>query len=279
MIEAPVPLTRRRPHCHACSLPMAGHKRQDGGMICPTSVSPSLDCSSGPTPPRSFSPESDSPSLASPPLTPPRRVNPELPADPQPTRGLRFDEPSFTIPETGPWHRRNPNWDSPMLKPVVPPSPVASIVSTVQVDSEGNTVKGSVDGDAWEDDDDTETVSSSTSTIMDRVAKANHRVVSIVAAKRNDLSRFRGSAARRGVFAGLIRFPMNKVRGTRENTWYMVLGRNQDMVNHVIDSQQMIMPGVMQDLDPEGPRMTTFLHLILAGIVGGCVVVYGLSCL
>ncbi|RDB19930.1 hypothetical protein Hypma_012945 [Hypsizygus marmoreus] len=266
---------------------MAGHRRQDGFPVCPVRVksspssSPSL--SSRPSPERRVSPSpsflSRPGSLMSPPPTPPRKniSNPHHNI----SAYNHLAREQVVIPESGPWHWRNPNWTgSPMLLSRAP-SPVGSLISTVQVDDDGNTIRGNCDGETseWEnDDDDCATVVSTTSSFIDRVVETSKRVVSIVGTKRSDVTRVRQAAARHGVHAGLIQLPLKRSSGPgKEDSWLMVLGRSRKVVKHVVDTQQRSMPGVMGDLRAEGPRMTTFLQLVLAGFIGGCFAVYGLS--
>ena len=202
---------------------------------------------------------------------------------------------AFEFPTAGPWHWRNPNWEEPnsaSAPPPPPPSAVkltlrtrgstpggASLAPTVLVDDDGNTIH-SQDVKAEE-----ETGASFSSSLLDRVALADPRVVRVIGAKRDDervMLRVQEAAAKRGVHAGLIHVPktLGGGGGKKEHSWWMVLGRDGDVVDEIVDVQQRprgVMPGVVGDLKMEGPRIVTFLQLILAGFIGGAVAVSALA--
>src|ERR1700733_1174937 len=113
-------MTRKTPQCHYCGSPMKGHKRPGGFLVCPTLEisSPADIAASEPFP-------------ASPPVTPARPRQPPIDKfshSPSPAPAMDGPshlplltpphtlprtriEPSFEIPERGPWYRRNPNWE------------------------------------------------------------------------------------------------------------------------------------------------------------------------
>lgn len=276
------PPTRRRPHCRSCGSPMAGHKRNQGHTVCPDwsadskSPSPSLPASPPLTPPRSLAVK-----------TPPRSPTPTSTAV-SPRSPVRFD-----MPEAGPWHRRNPNWHSPSPPPR-PPSPVGSLVPTVLVDDDGNTVRGSeyASEAEWEDDGDEDndgfndvasTSSYASFGVMNEIT--GQPLVSIYGTSRKNIPQLRNVAAKLGAHAGFLpsppRSPKKGKKGSpvsKENSWWAVVSKSPELVEQVVNSQHRKMPGLMgEGLLMEGPRMVTFLHLTLAGFVGGCVAVYGLS--
>jgi len=277
---------------------MAGHRRHDGYPICPP----------GPKPFKTR--ESASPSLGSPPPTPPRQYErspsssgkgPNQASNPPQQLPPAAFTASFEFPSAGPWHWRNPNWEEPnSAPPAPPPSAVkltlrtreptpggASLAPTVLVDDDGNTIHSQ---DVKSEDDHHGTDASFSSSLLDRVALADPRVVRVVGTKRGDehvMLRVQEAAAKRGVHAGLVHVPRTLCGGggsvvKKQHSWWMVLGRDGDVVNQIVDAQQRprgLMPGVVGDLKMEGPRMATFLQLILAGFIGGVVAVYALALL
>lgn len=104
------PSLRKRPHCHTCGTPMAGHKRENNLPICPVKHESGLN-SPPPSPPRGRSPA---------------RVS---------------NNAAFGIPASGPFRRRNPNWTEPAPRPLHhDPSSACSLVPTVLVDDDGRTI-------------------------------------------------------------------------------------------------------------------------------------------
>ena len=111
---------RKKPVCHTCGYPMAGHKRPHGSPVCPRdSASPTRSLSKtpsaisdSPSPP----PERDTvgrfvspPSLLS-------RIGPyDVRYSEEPTLSERSSPEEFRFSPTpsGYWHRRNPNWVEP----------------------------------------------------------------------------------------------------------------------------------------------------------------------
>jgi hypothetical protein len=58
-----------------------------------------------------------------------------------------------------------------------------------------------------------------------------------------------------------------------ENSWWLVTSRSAELVKLVVDSQENQMPGAMEELTGESSavKLVTNFHLILTGVVGGCV--------
>ena len=209
---------------------------------------------------------------------------------------------TFELPNAGPWHWRNPNWEEPNSAPPPPPPPPssaakltlrareptpgsASLAPTVLVDDDGHTIHSQ---DIKAEEDPQETDASFSSSLLDRAALADPRVVRVLGTKRDDervVLRVQEAAAKRGVHAGLIHVPKTLCGGggsvvKKGHSWWMVLGRDGGVVNQIVDAQQRprgVMPGVVGDLQMEGPRMATFLQLILAGFIGGVVAVSALA--
>lgn len=139
---------------------------------------------------------------------------------------------------------------------------------------------------------------------MEELAELGQPVVSIFNAHREDIPRIRHTAAKLGVHTGVVHSPTipsafsstnpagstdsrtkNKDRTmlgvARQGSWWLVLGQNADLIGRIVDAQQRGMPGtVAEDVElAEYPRMVTFLQLVVAGLIGGCIVVGGLAML
>ncbi|KAF8969348.1 hypothetical protein BDZ97DRAFT_238065 [Flammula alnicola] len=153
---------RRPPHCRTCLQPMRGHR---AGQCTPSpasrrseEVSKTSDWKStdGASSESGMSIDSAARSYASPPPSPSptpfpskssisitsseasvrRHLIPPRPVYPQQI----ISQPSFELPETGPFYRRNPNYVAPFVAPPLIPRPSGSLVSTVLVGSDGKTI-------------------------------------------------------------------------------------------------------------------------------------------
>ncbi|KAL1939985.1 hypothetical protein VTO73DRAFT_9320 [Trametes versicolor] len=85
--------SRKKPICHSCGEPMAGHKRPNGSPICPRD-------SASPSPPRSRTLQTTTPPRAPGGPTLLSRISPE---------SVRFSP----MEDDGYWRRQNPNWVEP----------------------------------------------------------------------------------------------------------------------------------------------------------------------
>jgi len=264
------PQPRKRPHCLTCGLPMAGHKRQQcfpGSPVTPPSPPAS------PHRPRS---------------TPGQHDTSNLPT------GIVPHEASFVIPQHGAWHRRNPRWVDP--PPPRMPSPTGSLVPTILVDDDGNTVASSVGNDDDGENSEVESKSTTSAQVTDILYELSKPIVTIFSIKSEDIPKIRDAAATVGLHTGVVHTPRKVAASTkqqppsqhkskrgiqREHSWWLVVGRKAGVVTQVVDSQQREMPGTIGEVSEmmEGPRITTFPQLILASVIGGAVVVYGLSLL
>ncbi|KAG5648715.1 hypothetical protein DXG03_000062 [Asterophora parasitica] len=277
---------------------MAGHKRPNGLLQCPVSEDPTPAASLASPPP---SPRA-SPSLSSlfgssltslsydnsPPSSPPPLHNRlhtiAHPGSISPKHSIKR-EPSFREPivsasdAQGYRHWRNPNWTDPPVKRL--PSPSGSAISTVLIDDDQRTIRGSDYNDNQEDD-----CASVSSAFMGQVAESlrDPRVVSMFPARPSDQALAQQLAAKRGMHAAQVRVPSGANTKPAKKlgvvgSWWMVVGRDPALVSRVIDqsSAQRAMPGVMGDLVMEGPRLTTLLELIFTGLVAGIVLLCGLA--
>lgn len=239
---------------------MQGHKRENNSPVCPTRRSPYVS--------RDF------------PAAPFLKARSSTPEQPKP----RVSESPFVVPPLGVTLRRpNPNWQAETVTPLRHVSPAGSLVPTVLVDDDGNTIRGAEDDDA--DNGHTTT----TDILMGQFSKFSKPIVSIFSTRREDIPYIKNRAARMGVHAGVLHNPVKSRPGVgssrrgllKESSWWLVLGQNAEFVRNIVDSQQRGMPGTIADEASmmEGPRMVTFLQLVLAAVIGGFIVVGGLSLL
>ena len=182
------------------------------------------------------------------------------------------------------------------------PSPTGSLVPTILVDDDGNTVASSVGNDDDGEDSEVESKSTTSAQVTDILYELSKPIVTIFSIKSEDIPKIRDAAATVGLHTGVVHTPRKVAASTkqqqqqqqqpasqrkskrgiqREHSWWLVVGRKAGVVTQVVDSQQREMPGTIGEVSEmmEGPRMTTFPQLILASVIGGAVVVYGLSLL
>ena len=279
MPTPPSKTRRKKPICRQCGTRMVGHKRVQGSPICPQKLS----------------------SLVSPPQSPTRAPTVQTPLTP-----FEFipDPAFYTKMECGTLRRVNPNFvDKKVPIPeLLRLSAASSLVPTVLVDDDGNTIRGSNDGvppsDDEEDDEDEEDEEEDDedeeSCLDNPLLDIPQPMLTIFRTKDKDLAQMQETAVRMGVHYGIVTpptTPPNKktlnqksTRNstlTRNDSWWVVMGQSASFVQEVIDSCQKGMPGtIAKDSELTEPfRTTTFLQLVFAGLIGGCVVVCGLSML
>lgn len=274
MPTPPSKTRRKKPICRQCGTRMVGHKRGvQGSPICPQKLS----------------------SLASPPQSPTTPLRPfEFVPDPA----------FYTEMKCGTLRRVNPNFvDKKVPIPeLLRLSAAGSLVPTVLVDDDGNTIRGSNHGgdlpsdeeddvDYEDDEDEDEDECCLDNALLD----IPHPMLTIFRTKDKDLAKMQETAVRMGVHYGIMTPPntppnkktLNRNQNlstplTRNDSWWVVMGQSASFVQEVIDACQKGMPGTIAKDESElrEPfRTTTFLQLVFAGLVGGCVVVCGLSML
>jgi len=247
---------------------MEGHKRREGTMLCPSvsSISGSL-----PSPPDS--PTSSTRSLP---------VGPFHPAV----------LPEIIIPNEGGVYRRpNPNWVDHIPAPPLPSSSDAhefdeseqSVVSTVLLD-DGSSIKTS-------DEDDEPTTDDENDSVIGSALGTSLPLASIFSTPKEDIAGLRKAATDIGLYFGLMRRPgarddgkstVNRL-GERENSWWVVMGRNAEAVRHLVNVQQRAMPGFYEpdkETQVEVGRPASsmgFLQVVLAGAIGGATVLFGMA--
>lgn len=244
---------------------MEGHKRRDGILLCP-SLSTAL-----PSPPDS--PTSSARSLSEGPFQP--AVLPEI--------VITGDVRSY--------HRQNPNW----VDPVAPRAPLqplplpnehdseesGSVVSTVLLD-DGASIK-TIEDDITTDDENDSIIAAALHTSIP--------LASIFSTPKEHIADVRKAATDIGLHTGLMRRPdartdgkssVNRL-GERENSWWVVLGRNAEAVRHLVDVQQRGMPGMYVPDKSEEVAVASasssvgFFHMVLAGAIGGAAVLFGMA--
>lgn len=290
---------------------MEGHKRNGraGSPLCPSIAESDDDASEfGSEPPLAQS----SPHVK-PPLHQPFALPQYASAPPQTdfkfkTRETPSTRQALVIPESGPWHWRNPNWiDRHRPIPPRPSSPVGSLVPTVLVDSDGHTIapERSTKRKAPLRREETTSVM-----LMDRLAAMGKPAVSIYNTKLENVSRMKSAADKLGFHSGVVHKPAdvhprdvvekeedeneervevafakaNKKRfleREKNYSWWLVMGQSSTAVQQVVDSQQRGIPGAISDAREmvSAPKVVTTFQLVLAGVVGALFVVCVLSML
>ena len=234
---------------------MAGHKRRDGGLLCPGSL---------PSPP-------DSP-------TPSIRPLPD---------GLFHPAavPDIEIPDVLPYHRPNPYWVDPALL-LSSSSDLfeqeGSVVSTILADDTAS-IKTFDDDETTDDENDS---------VIDSALNTSVPLASIFSTPKEDIADIRKVADRTGLYMGLIRRPgarhdgkvvVDKC-GKRESSWWVVMGKSAEAVRHLVDMQQLKdMPGLyvpekeVHHTKVSGSMVLGFLQMVMAGAIGGVAVAFGMA--
>ncbi|KAL6309755.1 hypothetical protein BKA93DRAFT_282238 [Sparassis latifolia] len=268
--------SRKRPVCHSCGSPMAGHKRPNGIPVCPTGATP-------------------------PPILP---------------RGvpLRRTNAVFQIPENG--HYINPNYVESEVAQTADDDDDGSLpsswVPTEPADDNAHPRHGEFDGD---DDARSNTSTSVGSSVSSRIRRSLSELLmtstplaSLFSTPKDNLPALAKAAHRRGLFMGLIQRRGKTDQGGRikieesdgfgagemhQHPRLVVMGRDPRAVEYLLDISEEETDGQVgpqggtsgqkglvgtYPIDIRSIRMT-FLDVILAGAIGGLVVWYGLSIL
>ncbi|KAJ6615649.1 hypothetical protein B0H10DRAFT_2040434 [Mycena sp. CBHHK59/15] len=257
---------KRTRKCRTCQRPMKGHKAE----TCFPATEVTLP--------------------ATPPASPPNAII---------GNGIRNRTRDIEIPMERHW--RNPSW-TPRATTMPPPVPsnATSLVPTVLVDEDGNTIRGSNDIARSESGDDSEagpggiqTYNSDSrnlrlKTPMAQVMDQAHAlrlcdpVMSIVKVSLKDLPRMQATAGQSGLCTSIVRAPWTSPRFKDEfepslnwdeekNVW-VVIGSDPTLVQRTADLQQKgeQMPGSMKD--DIVVVQATYKHIIVASVVSSVVV-------
>jgi len=254
---------------------MKGHKRPEGRPVCPITTTASTEswllsplCLSSRSATENANHSPTDTSVPDPRPTTPRTLPSNL------------IDPPFVIPETGPWHRRNPHWEGSTPPPEQPLPRASSPVPTVLVDDDGNTIRGSDDGHnpdvviGNDDSGDVDQLHASPREMMEPV-------LCIYSVQPRDIGRFCNEATKMEVYTNMMRSPVRSQRraaaqdsgahgSPTEDPWWLVTSRDAELVKLVVDSQEH---RAMQDLliKSSAVKWVTRFQLILTGVVGGCV--------
>jgi len=152
----------------------------------------------------------------------------------------------------------------------------ASLVPTVLVDDDGNTVQGSRDGDNFKD---VETDDDDSGDVDPSFRRSMEPVICIYSAKHEDLQHLSNEATSMGVYTGTMRNPVKfKLEAERadayalsaEGSWLLVVSRNPEFVKLVVDSQEH---------QPTNVMWVTNEQMIVNGLVSAVVILFILSLL
>ncbi|KDQ64219.1 hypothetical protein JAAARDRAFT_219765 [Jaapia argillacea MUCL 33604] len=327
---------RKRPHCHTCGSPMAGHKRRNGTPVCPEDSDSDVDEG---TSTQVHHHHTDNLRDEEEELLVPNGTPPSPPPSPRssPARGQRRRMvPEVVIPTNRSWRRRNPNWVDPNVQArarIVPIDDVeedGSVVSTVLNSDHAKAESNQDLGGGFEDEEGEDenyhpglAESSSTSSsavrshgsisLIDRVLSTSTPLASLFSTPAQDVANLQLTARELGLHTGLLRKPRNvpdsapgpnRVRFAgmdinmkdgsplpppiprQQGSFWMVVGRSGEAVRHLLDIHQRDMPGRLDGDDGgvrtivmQGRKGVGFLQLLIAGAIGGFVVVYLLSAL
>ncbi|TFK55427.1 hypothetical protein OE88DRAFT_1804284 [Heliocybe sulcata] len=259
---------------------MAGHRRHNGIVVCP---------SDGTADDIAMEEDDDLRTGDAPPSPPP---------SPPPPRPVR--QPSeFSIPEDRPWHRKNPNWvdppppkrprplqAEPTLPQIILPS---SSAAAYREASYVSTVLGSVPppGPDKNDDDPVELPPDPEPATRETLVFASKMpLASVFSVTDRDVNTAQRTARNLGLHTGFIPKPAQAEAHSQrrakalaaQKSWWMVVGKNDAAVQHLLDAHQKELPGRLDEQpDYQEKQGLSFLQLLIAGAVGGLIVVYCLS--
>lgn len=127
---------------------------------------------------------------------------------------------------------------------------------------------------------------------MDIALGSSVALASIFSTPKQDIADVREAAKLSGLHTGLMRSPgarsdgkstINEF-GKRENSWWVVMGKNAEAVKHLVNSQQKGMPGFYHpEKESDEVRASTqaaqvgFFQMVVAGAIGGAAVAFGLA--
>ncbi|KAJ7771070.1 hypothetical protein DFH07DRAFT_240606 [Mycena maculata] len=199
-------------------------------------------------------------------------------------------------------HWRDPSWTPQvtLLPPPHVPSDGPSLIPTVLVDEDGNTILGTHDAPASETSDEPESVHaevhrSRPKTPMAQVMEQAHAlslcdpVLSIVKVSLADLPRMQATAGQSGLCTSIVRTPWAAPRFKDEfepnlnweddKKMWVVVGDDPNLVQRTSDLQQQFerIPGAIKD--DVVVVQATYRHIFLASIVSALVVLVGMSVL
>ena len=248
---------------------MEGHTRQRGSVVCPSRSN-----------------------LLSPPPSPPTyqevvRMNSPM-RQPPPIQDI--DIPTI------PFRRENPHWTEPSRRSPLTPLPIQQFQR--HAGSDGSAVSTDLDDDVLsiktsnDDEDSSCSTNSEDKAIIDAALATSIPLASIFSTPKENIADVRRAARETGLHTGLMRRPGARTDGKikflfghrdSESSWWVVIGRSAEAVENLVNLQQKGMPGHFHP-DYNSPQVTPaqssavgFAHFIMAGVLGGLVVLLGAS--
>ena len=200
------------------------------------------------------------------------------------------------IPIIPGFHRPNPHWVEPAShRPPLAPLPIekfqhhnGSDHSTEPITDDSDTFSDKVNRD--------ENSSSSTNSEEDAFLNAalatSTPLASIFSTPKENIADVRRAARERGVHTGLMRRPGARMdektkflfgHGDSVPSWWVVIGRDAEAVRNLVNMQQKDTPGRSHPSKKSSQVTLTqsfatgFSHLLMAGVLGGLVVLLGAS--
>ncbi|KAF7966802.1 hypothetical protein HWV62_36963 [Athelia sp. TMB] len=201
-----------------------------------------------------------------------------------------ISDESEEYPE-GPYHHVNEGWIEVPHESSQPRSEASgSVVSTVLLDDRSS-IKTN-DEDDYPTDDETDAH-------IENALSSSIALASIFSTPKEHIADVRKAAREVGLHTALMRRPGARTDGKvsydhwgqRENSWWVIMGRNAEAVKHLGNlqrqiSSQSIVPGAFPPAPeqvitvtppPSISRASGFLQLILAGAIGGAAVLFGMT--
>lgn len=285
---------RKRPRCRKCHLPMAGHPRTDGKLVCEAEDVETKDVETdneqAPTPPQSPSP------------LPKQTPSPFYCKESAPAELVKVEPQEVRMLPNGIRHWRNPNATFP--SPYRPPPRQGSLQSTVLCDSEGRSIHaGGSERLVDNGEDDEPSPPMTLPEMLERIGGYADPAVFTFSVHEQNIRMAQGFADISGLHSAIIANPRSS-RASRASTthseeeghFWLVVSRDQENLHHVIDTRNSRMPGTIPgnmpsileaeewakatEVTPMPPAwrwLTWFLQIVFASMIGGLVVVWGLA--
>lgn len=274
---------------------MAGHPREDGKLVCEAEDVETKEVESDivqtPTPPQSPSPlpkQTPSPFF---------HCKESTPADP-----VKTEPQEVCMLPNGVMHWRNPNATFP--SPYRPPPRQDSLQSTVLCDSEGRTIHaGGSDRIVDNGEDDEPSPPMTLPEMLERIEGYANPAVFTFSVHEQNIRMAQGFADISGLHSAIIANPRSSrasgastTHGEEEGHFWLVVSRDQENLRHVINTRNSNMPGAMpgnmpsiveaeewaraaevNTTPPAWRWLAGFLHIVIASMIGGLVVLWGLA--
>jgi len=248
------PLTRKRPQCHSCGNPMAGHRRVNGRPVCPN--------------------DDDTSNSNTNTTTPSPRRSARLNSQPE--------EQQTPQPQPPPWTRPGPsNWDSRSRSKSVKRERTASPAPTImseeyyKTEDESYYTENDFVGSPSTPQERTSKIGPTSSLrTFARNVRLSTPLASIFTAPRSGVEEVRHEAGRHGMYTGPVYKP-RKIKEEEGERW-VVMGRDPDDVDSRGTTPMAV--GAMAppiDVACNGPSIwRIFVTLVFAGFFGALILFY-----